>query len=110
MKRGSFLKRSRMKKNGRKSLDWMKVRRRLSAEFLARGIISCELKYEGCWGKGALSWAHGKKRRHLQGDELATLLILSCTPCHQILERLPESEMCAIVENVIAARDNHKGE
>ncbi len=98
------MKRTAMKKVGKKSKEWIAVRRRLKVKYEAAGIVSCELKYEGCKRDGWLSFAHGKKRRHLKGNELETLCILSCLICHGRIERLPEDEMCAIVENVIANR------
>lgn len=91
-------------KAGRKTNAWTKVRRELSKEFLAQGIVSCELKYDGCWGEAALSFAHGRKRRHLKEGELKTLTILACTPCHDKLEYLRPEEMLTIVENIICDR------
>jgi hypothetical protein len=95
---------SRSLRVGKKGRDWIAVRRRLSAEFAARGIVSCELGYESCWGQTALGWAHGRKRRHLKDNELETLVILSCNPCHDKIEYLPPAEMLAIVQDVISNR------
>jgi hypothetical protein len=110
--KNSQLKRSSMRRNGRSRLkagrrtnDWMRVRRILSREFAAAGITSCELKLEGCWGDRALGFAHGRKRRHLKGDELQTLTILSCNICHDKIEYLPPEEMLAIVQDVIERRE-----
>lgn len=89
---------------GRRMNEWSKVRRKLSLDFASKGITSCELGYEGCWREKALGWAHGRKRRHLQGDELTALVILACNPCHDKIERLPEAKMCGIVTDVIANR------
>lgn len=94
-----------MRTNGRRTKDWMKVRRELSAEFAAAGITSCELRLDGCWGDRALGWAHGRKRRHLKGDELKTLTALACNPCHARIEYLPAPEMLAIVQSVIERRE-----
>lgn len=95
-------------KAGRRTKDWIKVRRELSTEFAARGITSCELKMEGCWGEGALGFAHGRKRRHLEGDELKTLTILACNPCHDKIECLLPEEMLTTVESVIANREKER--
>lgn len=91
-------------KAGPRTKEWDRVRAILKVEFEAMGITSCELNYSGCKRDDWLSFAHGLKRRHLQGDQLKTLTILSCTPCHDVIERLPEAEMCAIVESVIENR------
>jgi len=93
-------------KAGRKSKEWIAVRRRLSVKFAALGITSCEVRIsEHCTRDRMLSWAHGKKRRLLQGDELETLVCLCCQSCHQILdERMSHEDMLATVQNVIANR------
>lgn len=93
-----------MKKIGKRGKRWIAVRRRLSIEYAAKGITSCELHYEGCFGEGALGFAHGRKRRHLKGDELETLTILACNPCHDKIEFLPAEEMLRIVQEVITSR------
>lgn len=89
---------------GRKTIAWVNARARLKKKFLAIGITSCELGYEGCTPTDFLSWAHGKKRRHLVGDELETLVCLSCLNCHTRIERMPEAAMEAIVRSVISER------
>lgn len=85
----------------------MTVRRRLSAEFAERGVTSCELRYEGCKGQVMLGFAHGRKRRHLKGDELKTLVILACNPCHDKIEYLGPERMLAIVQGVIVEREKN---
>jgi len=80
------------------------VRQRLKVEFAAMGITSCELRYQGCKRDDWLSFAHGRKRRKLEGNELATLTILCCVPCHDAIEFLPPDEMLRIVNDTIAAR------
>lgn len=91
-------------KAGKRSKAWAATRARLKAKHEATGIKECELRYDGCKRDDWLSFAHGRKRRHLVGNELETLTIVACTPCHAAIERLPEAEMCAIVETVIANR------
>lgn len=111
MKRGGKLKRSAMKlsqrpikKAGKKSKQWIVVRRRLKIEFEAIGITSCELRYEGCAGDTMLGFAHGRKRRHLKGDELEMLTILACNNCHDKIEYLGPERMLEIVERTIQQR------
>ena len=89
---------------GKKTLEWMRIRARLKKKFAEAGITSCELGYPGCWRDEALGFAHGRKRRHLQGDEIETLTILSCTPCHDVIERMSAPAMLCIVQSVIAER------
>lgn len=90
---------------GRKTIAWANARARLKRKFQAMGITRCELAYPGCKQDDFLSFAHGKKRRHLQGDELETLVCLACQPCHQQIERLPEWAMLSIVQSVISERN-----
>jgi hypothetical protein len=90
---------------GKKTRAWINARGRLKRKFLAMGITRCELAYPNCTQDDFLSWAHGKKRRHLVGDELETLVVLACQNCHARIERMPEAAMCAIVESVISERE-----
>ncbi len=89
---------------GRKTNEWAVTIQRIKKRFSGLGIERCELGYEGCWRDNALSIAHGKKRRKLGGDELETLTILACIPCHQILEAKPPEAMLAKVRSVISER------
>lgn len=93
-----------MKKIGKKSKRWIAVRRRLKVKFEALGITSCELRYEGCAGDTMLGFAHGRKRRHLKGDELETLVVLACNNCHDAIEYLEPERMLEIVERTIQQR------
>lgn len=106
MSRGtSSLKRSAMAKGkGKKTRANRAANAKLKAEFEKQGITSCELGYPGCTRDEFLSWAHGKKRRKLQGDELVTLVILACINCHNRIEYTGHEAMLAIVESVIAER------
>lgn len=106
------LRRSEMKRKpkrclfvGKKTLEWMRVRARLKRKFAALGITACELGYIGCWKDEALGFAHGRKRRHLQGNEIEDLVILACGPCHDRIETLGPAGMLAIVQSVIAERN-----
>lgn len=92
-------------KPGRGTKAWTNTRARLKKKFAAMGISRCELNYAGCAFDNFLSFAHGKKRRHLEGDELETLVCLACVPCHAILERMGAEAMLFIVEQTIADRE-----
>src|SRR5688500_12937633 len=89
---------------GKKTRQWMTVRARLKRRFDAAGITSCELGYPGCWNDEALGFAHGRKRRHLKDNEIETLVVLACNPCHDRIETLPAPEMLRIVQAAIAVR------
>lgn len=94
-----------MNKVGHKTRVWKNTRDRLKKKFAAMGITQCELNYDGCAFNNFLGFAHGRKRRHLEGDELETLVILACNNCHDQIERLPAEAMLTIVEKVIADRE-----
>jgi len=83
--------------------EWDKVRAELKIKFAWARITQCELNYPNCWKDQALGFAHAKKRRHLLPGELE-VVILACNPCHDIIEKLPESEMAEIVYQVIKSR------
>jgi hypothetical protein len=89
---------------GKKTRANMKANAKLKREFEAKGITRCELGYPGCTKDDFLSWAHGKKRRKLQGDELTSCVILACINCHDVIERMSPEGMLVIVESVIAER------
>ncbi len=95
---------SRRLKAGKRTKAWEAARRALKLKYAQMGITSCELRYPGCKGDDWLSFAHGRKRRNLVGDELSTLTILCCTPCHDKIEFLLPDEMLRIVNDTIAAR------
>ena len=73
-----------------KTKEWEIARKKLKVEYQERGIITCELRFNGCWRNNALSFAH----RHLRiwyynkpgllGSFDET--ILACIPCHKILD------------------------
>lgn len=91
-------------KAGARMKAWESTRARLKVKFAAQGIVTCELGYPGCKRDDWLSFAHGRKRRKLIGDELETLTILACTPCHDVIERMAPEGMLAIVQSVISER------
>jgi hypothetical protein len=96
-------------KAGKKTAANKRANAKLKREFERQGITSCELGYIGCTRDEFLSWAHGKKRRKLQGDELETLVVLACLNCHLVIERMNHEGMLAIVESVIAQRLRNSG-
>ena len=97
-KRGGIL------RAGKKVKEWDRVRAKLKKQFQAQGITTCELGYDGCKRDDYLSFAHGRKRRKLEDNELETLTILACQPCHDRIERMAHEGMLAIVQSVISER------
>lgn len=97
MKRAGYL------KAGKKVRAWSKARRALKVEFMAMGITSCELRYEGCFGDDGLGFAHHSKRRKLKPEDMTTV-ILVCNQCHDQIERLPPLDMFCLVNETIASR------
>jgi len=105
-----------MIKPGKKTKEWEAIKKKLKPAFAAVGITYCEVghylmqdpDYEAQMLQNRhnffLTWAHGDKRNNLVGDELTTLVALSCVDCHNLIERLPSAEMRQIIENIIAQR------
>jgi len=94
-----------------KKTEWDIIReQRIKPRFEKAGITRCELNYSGCWRNNALSFAHAVKRRFLQTyapEGLPTSIytvILACTPCHDILEKMSHEEMKKAVMGIIMAR------
>ena len=98
MKRGK-----RINPLGPKGKAWKDARADLKMEFLALGITTCELRYEGCWFDDALGFAHAAKRRKLTAEDLGHV-ILVCNICHDQIEFLPPEEMKRIVDETIQGR------
>lgn len=97
------MKRTALKRLGKKGLAWEKVRRELKVRFERAGITSCEARGYGCWNDSGLGFAHKKKRRNLGPGELSEVALL-CNICHDRIELLPEIEMAAIVTQIIDSR------
>ncbi len=95
-------------KPGKKTREWERIRRKIKPEFEAQGITSCEFRYPLCQGGYMLSFAHGKKRRNLVGDELEKFVGLACQNCHTLLELKPEKEMERAVRFVILQRGEQR--
>ncbi len=95
-----------MNRRGKKVKAWDSARARLKVKFQAAGIMTCELRYAGCAFDNYLSFAHSKKRRNIQGDELNEVALL-CIPCHEYAERLPEAEMTTLIRSIINARSGN---
>ena len=77
------------KTQGKKTIEWNNARDRLKKLFLAKQITSCEICGES-WESADLGFAHTKKRRHIEDDEIFEVALLCNFPCHNDLEKLPE--------------------
>lgn len=95
------MKRSPLKRLGKKGLAWEKCRRELKTKFKRAGITFCER----CGYDNHLGFAHTKKRRNLGPGELSVVALL-CNACHDQIEILPEPEMTKIVLDIITNRSN----
>ncbi|MDQ3802954.1 MAG: hypothetical protein M3416_03760 [Acidobacteriota bacterium] len=93
--------------HGKKGRAWSSERRRLKERFYRRGIIYCELRYEGCYRDNFLGFAHARKRRKLRDGELGQV-ILACSHCHDLIERLSPDEMYDVVMSTIERREESK--
>lgn len=102
------MKRTPLKRLGKKGHEWEKVRRQIKPKFERAGITTCELELPGCWFDNGLTFAHAKKRRNLGPGELS-VVALACCHCHDHIEAMPESEMGRIVMETIAKRSNPVG-
>ena len=79
------MKRSPLKRLGKKGLAWEKVRRELKVKFQRAGITTCEIRGHGCWYDNGLGFAHAKKRRNLGPGELS-VVALACCVCHDRID------------------------
>lgn len=97
------MKRSWIKRAGKKTKEWDAARKILKGKFQRARITTCELGYAKCMHDSFLSFAHAKKRRFLKPDELQEV-ILCCQPCHQIIEQMPYALMYEAVQKIIDSR------
>ncbi len=93
-----------LNKVGKKTKEWIAVRRELKATFKRAGITTCELRLPGCWTDNALGFAHTLKRRNIRTPEEFREVALACNVCHDVIESGSPEEMAATVRLVIASR------
>ena len=99
-----MLRRSPLKRNGRRTNDWRKVWRFLKAEFEKRNITYCEFGFIEHECGGFLTPAHSKKRRMMQGTDIYAVA-LSCVNFHrQLDEGMSHEQMEQIVMQAISNR------
>jgi len=91
---------------GKKTKQWNSARTIIKRRFEAVGITTCELQGKlkhDCGIDNYLGFAHSKKRRHITGNDLFEVALL-CLNAHEIVERLPEAQMTAMVKKIIDNR------
>lgn len=100
---GPIARRTRLKSVGKVGQRWIDVRKDMKQRYEWAGITTCEARLKGCWFHDALSFAHCKKRRLMQGDDIWHTALL-CTPCHNFYEGLPHEEMHDQIHAIIGRR------
>ena len=85
---------------GKKTTEWDVARAELKKHFELAGIVSCQLRWKGCWVNNALSFAHRLKRRFITDEEELRIVGLVCIPCHNLLEPMPSEKMYQIVTDL----------
>ena len=105
-----------------KTEEWNRIRAEQKLLFLKAGIISCELKLEGCTRAYNFGWtwsfAHSLKRDKMSSElEIRYVqmreIVYACGRCHNIIEKIGNKErfdgkpkMKDYVRNAIANRQN----
>lgn len=69
-----------------KQNEWRKARKKLKIIYEKKQITICELRFNGCWGNNALSFAHRYKRSDPRCEHTFEGTILACIPCHGKIE------------------------
>ena len=77
-----------------------KNNRELKQIFIKLGVDWCEL----CGTRFGLTWAHSRKRRFIENDEMMKEVALLCLKCHTQAEMLPDYEMFSLITKIIAER------
>lgn len=99
------MRRTAIKKMGKKGDEWTKARKILVAAYGDVCITHCELNIVGYHSGFALAFAHGRKRGDLVDDELYTFVVLACQGCHDHIEYdVGHDEMARIVRETIDKR------
>ena len=86
-------------KAGRKTKEWNEVRAELKRKFSDMGITQCEL----CGRSDMLSFAHRKRRRFCDREELYNVALL-CVPCHESIDTQGSDFMFETINTIINER------
>ena len=91
---------------GKKVNEWHKARNILGKAYADVGIEYCELNIEGEHNGLWVAFAHGRKRRHLVGNELYTFVARACQGCHDFIEyKVGKEKMAQIIQEAIDRRE-----
>lgn len=74
-----------LKRIGKKTKASLNAVIQMKKAFLEMGIVTCEIKLDGCLKNNFLSFAHIKKRRYLKEEDLLKG-VLACYECHRKVE------------------------
>ena len=84
------MKRTPLKRLGKRGRQWYNDRKELKIDYERRGIVFCELKLNGCFGDNYLGFAHRHKRswyyKHPELLKDFNQTLLACAPCHDKIE------------------------
>lgn len=92
-------------KLGKAGKAWQAAWREIKPKLERAGITRCEVRGPNCTPDIFLTPMHSLKRRNANTPELLREVIIGCRSCHAEAELLPESDMCAKVRAIIAARE-----
>ena len=99
-----------MRRIGPKTAAWMEAREHLKHRFEEMQVTTCELHWpHHCWRNNGLSFAHSKKRRFIEGDEIYEVALL-CPIAHDMVERLSHREMYNVIREIIKNREEKLNE
>jgi hypothetical protein len=94
-------------KIGKKGEANLKANVIMKEAFLNMGIVTCEIKLEGCFKNNFLTFAHLKKRRFLKEEDLL-VGVLACVNCHTKVEydckRYTGQDMETFLQSIIDKR------
>jgi len=93
------MKRSYLKRAGKKTNQWTSARKKLKKIFEAKGITRCEL----CGSDFGLSFAHSKKRRFITTESDLMEVALLCVVHHEEIEY--SGNMFNRITEIIESRD-----
>lgn len=103
--------------------EWGRIRAELKERFVAVGILSCELKLEGCTRAANFGWswsfAHSEKRDNIASrktnPELREIqireVVYSCGNCHDFIERRgnkPREDALPLMRDYVLAAINSR--
>lgn len=98
------MKRTQIRRKGKKGNEWDRARAELKSRFQRAGITTCEARLEGCWRDNTLGFMHRFKRRNIATPEELRTCALGCQSCHEQFEILPEAEMAKRIDQIIRRR------